>query len=977
MSGRKLVIVESPAKARTIAGYLGADWDVEASVGHIRDIPTPSELPPEMKKGPFGKFGVNIDDDFDPYYVVDADKKKKVRELRALLKGADELYLATDEDREGEAIAWHLLETLQPKVPVKRMVFHEITKEAIQRAANTTREVDTHLVDAQETRRILDRLYGYEVSPVLWRKVKAGLSAGRVQSVATRLVVERERERMAFRAASYWDVEGDFTPDGESNVFTARLTGVDGRKVATGRDFADDGTLTTAKAVQLDEAAATGIAAALPASEVTVTDVSEKPYTRRPSAPFTTSTLQQEASRKLRLNSRNAMRVAQRLYENGYITYMRTDSTTLSDAALAAARQQARDLYGGEYVPDAPRRYEKKVKNAQEAHEAIRPAGDRFRTPAQVSGELRGEEYALYELIWKRTVASQMADARGSTASVRLGATLGEGAPARAVELSASGTVITFRGFLAAYEEGRDERQATRRKDEAQEERRLPRLGVGTALRTVRAEALGHETSPPPRYTEATLVKAMEERGIGRPSTYASTIGTIQDRGYVSNRGSALIPSWLAFAVTRLMEEHFSRLVDYGFTASMEEDLDAIARGDEQRAAWLRRFYFGDEATSAEGLRDLVDDLGDIDARAISTIDIGEGIVVRVGRYGPYVEETVPAGVDPSTGEVTDAAALGEGAAPAAPRRATIGDDIAPDELTPALARELLETAADDGRVLGTDPSTGHEVVARAGRYGPYVTEVLPEADEAPAKGRGKAARAKPRTASLFKDMDLATIDLDTALRLLSLPRVVGVDPDSGEEITAQNGRYGPYLKKGTDSRSIETEQQLFDITLEQALAIYAQPKQRGRAAAKPPIAELGTDPVSGRAVVVKDGRFGPYVTDGETNATLRKDDDPEKITPERGYELLADKRARGPVKKRTTKKAPTKKTATRKTATRKTAASKTATNASATKAAATKATATKAAATKSSAAKATATKDAATGPAATKAAGARPATQA
>jgi DNA topoisomerase-1 len=935
-AGRKLVIVESPAKARTIAGYLGSDWDVEASVGHIRDIPTPSEMPAEIKKGPFGKFGVNIEDDFDPYYVVDADKKKKVRELKALLKNADELYLATDEDREGEAIAWHLLETLQPTVPVKRMVFHEITKEAIQRAANATRDVDTRLVDAQETRRILDRLYGYEVSPVLWRKVKAGLSAGRVQSVATRMVVERERERMAFRSASYWDVDADLTPDGDANLFTARLTGVDGRKVATGRDFADDGTLTNAKATQLDEPAATGIATALRSADVRVVEVSEKPYTRRPSAPFTTSTLQQEASRKLRLNSRNAMRVAQRLYENGYITYMRTDSTTLSDAALAAARQQARDLYGSDYVPDAPRRYEKKVKNAQEAHEAIRPAGDRMRTPAQVAGELRGEEFALYELIWKRTIASQMADARGSTASVRLGASLGEAAPVSTVELSASGTVITFRGFLAAYEEGRDERQVARRKDLAEEERRLPRLGEGTQLTVVRTEALGHETSPPPRYTEATLVKAMEERGIGRPSTYASTIGTIQDRGYVTNRGSALVPSWLAFAVTRLMEVHFSRLVDYDFTASMEEDLDAIARGDEQRAVWLRRFYFGDEATSAEGLRDLVADLGDIDARAVSTIDIGDGIVVRVGRYGPYVEETVPAGVDPTTGEVTGAAALGDDGAPAAPRRATINDDIAPDELTPAMARQLLDTAADDGRVLGKDPATGRDVVARAGRYGPYVTEVLPEADEAPAKGRGKAVRPRPRTASLFKDMDLATIDLDTALRLLSLPRVVGVDPESGEEITAQNGRYGPYLKKGSDSRSLEAEQQLFDITLDQALAIYAQPKQRGRAAAKPPLAELGTDPVSGRPVVVKDGRFGAYVTDGETNATLRKDDDPEKITPERGYELLADKRAQGPSKKRTAKKSTAKKSPARKVTARKGAAKKTAAGpATATKAAA------------------------------------------
>ncbi|WP_392543244.1 type I DNA topoisomerase [Oryzobacter telluris] len=924
MAGRKLVIVESPAKARTIAGYLGPDWDVEASVGHIRDIPTPSEMPADIKKGPFGKFGVNVDADFEPYYVVDADKKKKVRELKALLKDADELYLATDEDREGEAIAWHLLETLQPKVPVKRMVFHEITKEAIQRASNTTRDLDVRLVDAQETRRILDRLYGYEVSPVLWRKVKAGLSAGRVQSVATRLVVERERLRMAFRTASYWDVEADVTPGAESDQFTARLTGVDGARVATGRDFADDGTLKNAKATALDEATARGIATALHDAQVRVAEVSEKPYTRRPSAPFTTSTLQQEASRKLRLNSRNAMRVAQRLYENGYITYMRTDSTSLSESALTAARTQAREMYGAEYVPDSPRLYEKKVKNAQEAHEAIRPSGDRFRTPAQVRGELRGEEFALYELIWKRTVASQMADARGSTASVRLAATLTD-APAREVELSASGTVITFRGFLAAYEEGRDE-SAKRGGDD--EERRLPRLGEGTALRTVRADALGHETSPPARYTEATLVKAMEEMGIGRPSTYASTIGTIQDRGYVSNRGSALVPSWLAFAVTRLMEVHFSRLVDYDFTASMEEDLDAIARGDQERAAWLHRFYFGEEGHSAEGLRDLVADLGDIDARAISTIEIGDGIVVRVGRYGPYVEEVVPAGVDPATGEVTDATAAD--AAPAQPRRATINDDIAPDELTPAKARELLELAADDGRVLGTDPESGHEIVARAGRYGPYVTEVLPEDDApAPAKGKKAAAKAKPRTASLFKDMDLATIDLEAALRLLSLPRVVGTSTEedgTSVEITAQNGRYGPYLKKGTDSRSLVTEQQLFDITLEEALAIYAQPKQRGRAAAKPPLAELGNDPVSGKPVVVKDGRFGPYVTDGETNATLRKDDDPEQISPERGYELLADKRARGPVKKtakKATKKAPAKKAATKKTATKKSATKK------------------------------------------------------
>ncbi len=922
-----LVIVESPAKAKKIAEFLGKDYQVDASVGHIRDLPNPSELPVEMKKGAYGRFAINVDDGFDPYYVVDGDKKKKVAELKRALKDADELLLATDEDREGEAIAWHLLEVLKPKVPVKRMVFHEITKEAIQRAVNETRDIDIQMVDAQETRRVLDRLYGYEVSPVLWRKVKQGLSAGRVQSVATRMVVERERERMAFTSASYWDVEGEFAPSNgrgqASDHFQARLTGVDGSRVATGRDFADTGELKTSGVRHLDAALATAIAEAMGESTVTVREVSEKPYTRRPSAPFTTSTLQQEASRKLRLGSQSAMRTAQRLYENGYITYMRTDSTTLSGSAISAARRQATDLYGAEYIPDAPRTYGKKSKNAQEAHEAIRPAGDSFRTPAQVAGELKGQEYALYELIWKRTVASQMSDARGSTASVKLGATLPSGTSAGGVavadaEFSASGTVITFRGFLAAYEEGRDEDRHGR--SEADTERRLPKLSEGVDLDTLRADAQGHQTNPPARYTEATLVKALEEKGIGRPSTYAATVGTIQDRGYVRTKGSALIPTWLAFAVTRLLELHFSRLVDYDFTASMEEDLDAIARGDEQRVAWLKRFYFGDEAKHAEGLRDLVADLGDIDARGVSTIEIGEGIVVRVGRYGPYVEDVN------NEGE---------------PKRASITDDIAPDEMTAAKGRELLETAADDGRVLGQDPDNGRDIVAKAGRYGPYVTEVIPDPDDdagasvvagdggtGPKKPTKKAAKVKPRTGSLFKDMDLSTIELDTALKLLSLPRVVGTDPESGDEITAQNGRYGPYLKKGTDSRSLATEDQLFTVTLEESLAIYAQPKQRGRAAA-PPLKELGNDPVSEKPVVVKDGRFGAYVTDGETNATLRKDDDPESITPERGFELLADKRAKGPTTrkrpaKKTTKKAATKKRApAKKTAAKKTTAKK------------------------------------------------------
>jgi DNA topoisomerase I len=918
--GRTLVIVESPAKAKKIGEYLGKGYDVDASVGHIRDLPSPRELPADMKKGPYGKFAVDVDNGFDPYYVVDPDKRKKVAELKRLLKDADELLLATDEDREGEAIAWHLLEVLKPKVPVRRMVFHEITKEAIVRAAKETRELDTRLVDAQETRRILDRLYGYEVSPVLWRKVRQGLSAGRVQSVATRIVVERERERMVFRRASYWDVEGDFASDSDAaQGFSARLSVVDGKRVATGRDFGDDGVLKGANVVHLDEATAQLIAnAVMDNAQVKVTDVAEKPYTRRPYAPFTTSTLQQEASRKLRLSSKNAMRVAQRLYENGYITYMRTDSTTLSEAALTAARGQARDMYGAEYVPDSPRRYEKKVKNAQEAHEAIRPAGDRFRTPAQVAGELRGEEFALYELIWKRTVASQMADARGSTATVKLGAKLALSAQSRVVEFSASGTVITFRGFLAAYEEGRDDEDTAARSAAvlaADEQRRLPKLSVGIPLAVLGAEAGGHETSPPARYTEATLVKSMEEKGIGRPSTYAATVGTIQDRGYVNSRGSALIPTWLAFAVTRLLEEHFSKLVDYDFTASMEEDLDRIANGDEQRVDWLKRFYFGAESTSVEGLRHLVDDLGEIDAREISTIPIGEGIVVRVGRYGPYIEETIPAGVESTTGEVAEGAA-------GQIRRVTINDDIAPDELTTAMARDLLEAAADDGRVLGQDPQTGRDIVAKAGRYGPYVTEVLPE-EVAALKGKSKV---KPRTASLFKDMDLASLDFDTALQLLTLPRVLGKDPDDGEDITAQNGRYGPYLKKGTDSRSIQTESQLFTMTLQEALAIYAKPKERGRAAAAP-LRELGSDPVSGKSMVVKEGRFGAYVTDGETNATLRKDDAPETITPERGAELLAEKRARGPVtRKKAAKKTTTKRAATKKATTKKAAMKKAAT---------------------------------------------------
>lgn len=939
MPGRKLVIVESPAKARTIAAYLGDGFNVEASVGHIRDLPQPSELPAEMKKGPFGKFAVDVDHGFQPYYVVDPDKRRKVADLKKALKDADELYLATDEDREGEAIAWHLLEELKPKVPVKRMVFHEITREAIQRALASPRDLDDRLVDAQETRRILDRLYGYEVSPVLWRKVRQGLSAGRVQSVATRMVVERERERMAFREAEYWDVKGTFRlaeaaaasgAGADDTAFDARLVSLGGARVATGRDFDDRGVLRArGEVVQLGEEQARACAAALEPASFAVLEVETKPYTRKPAAPFTTSTLQQEAARKMRMGSRQTMRVAQALYENGYITYMRTDSPALSREATDAARRQAADLYGPEFVPDHPRVYSAKNKGAQEAHEAIRPAGDHFRTPGQVARELSGDQFRLYELIWKRTIASQMADARGSTASVRLGADVdrlpglpGGDGPTRAV-FAASGTVITFRGFLAAYEESRDaERYADEAGDGAgagggergERESRLPQMAAGDPLTALALTPDGHRTSPPPRYTEASLVKALEERGIGRPSTYASIIGVIQDRGYVSNRGQALVPSWLAFAVTRLLEENFDRLVDYDFTAGMEEDLDAIAAGQKDRVEWLSRFYFGagEGATTADalGLRDLVENHPDIDAREVNSIEIGDGIVLRVGRYGPYLEDAAAPAAEDGT-----------------PRRASVPEDLAPDELTVAKARELLETQPDGDRVLGEDPATGTTIVARNGRYGPYVTEVLPEPElpeglSAAEKKRRLAAAPKPRTGSLFRSMQLQTVTLEDALRLLSLPRVVGVDPATGEEITAQNGRYGPYLKKGTDSRTLPSEDAIFDTTLEEALAIYAQPKRgRGQSASTAALRELGPDPVSTKPIVVKDGRFGPYVTDGETNATLRKGDEVESVTLERAAELLAEKRARGPVKRSTARggarkpaaKAPARKAATKK----------------------------------------------------------------
>ena len=908
--GRRLVIVESPAKAKTIKGYLGPGYVVEASVGHIRDLPNGAAEVPEKYTGEVRRLGVDVEHDFQPIYVVNADKKAQVRKLKEQLAESDELFLATDEDREGEAIAWHLLEVLKPKVPVHRMVFHEITKDAIQDAVRNPRELNKRMVDAQETRRILDRLYGYEVSPVLWKKVMPRLSAGRVQSVATRLVVERERERIAFRSAEYWDLTGTFStgragdPSDPSSL-VARLNSVDGRRVAQGRDFGADGQLKAAsgQVLHLDEANARALAAALADTAFAVRSVESKPYRRSPYAPFRTTTLQQEASRKLGFGAKATMQVAQKLYENGFITYMRTDSTTLSDTAVAAARAQVTQLYGANYLPEKPRTYAGKVKNAQEAHEAIRPSGDRFRTPAETG--LTGDQFRLYELIWKRTVASQMKDATGNSVTVKIG---GRSADGRDVEFSASGKTITFHGFMKAYVEGADDPNA----ELDDRERRLPQVAEGDALRAEEITTDGHATKPPARYTEATLVKELEEREIGRPSTYASIIGTILDRGYVFKKGTALVPSFLSFAVVNLLEKHFGRLVDYDFTARMEDDLDRIARGEAQSVPWLKRFYFGEGETGAAGgaadagngdgdhlggLKELVTDLGAIDAREISSFPVGEGIVLRVGRYGPYVER----GEKDAEGH----------------QRADVPDDLAPDELTVAYAEELLAKPSGDFE-LGADPVSGNQIVAKDGRYGPYVTEILPEGT--PKTGKNAV---KPRTASLFKSMALDTVTLEDALRLMSLPRVVGKDAE-GVEITAQNGRYGPYLKKGTDSRSLTSEDQLFTITLEEALAIYAQPKQRGRAAAKPPLKELGTDPVSERPVVVKDGRFGPYVTDGETNATLRTGDSVEDITPERGYELLAEKRAKGPAKK-TAKKAPAKK-APAKTAAKKTAAKKTTT---------------------------------------------------
>ena len=869
--GTKLVIVESPSKARTIAGYLGQGYVVESSVGHIRDMPdSAAEIPAKYRGEPWARLGVDVDHNFEPLFVVHSDKRQQVSKLKSLLKDADELLLATDEDREGEAIAWHLLEELKPKVPHSRMVFHEITPEAIARAIANPRQVDDGLVDAYQARRVLDRLYGYEVSPVLWKKVMPKLSAGRVQSVATRLVVDRERERIAFRPAAYSDLEAEFAtkdhgkPDiSDPTSFTASLVTVDGRRVAQGRDFTSTGQLRTEDVLHLDAEAAAALAQRLENAAFAVSSVERKPYRRSPYAPFRTTTLQQEASRKLGFSAKHTMSIAQRLYENGHITYMRTDSVTLSQTAISAARKQAAELYGANYVPDAPRTYASKVKNAQEAHEAIRPAGDSFRTPRQLAGDrLSSDERRLYELIWQRTVASQMKDATGESVSVRVA---GTSASNERAEFGATGKVINFYGFLKAYVEDTDDAA-----DRDDRERRLPPLAESDPLDVLRLAPAEHSTRPPARYTEASLVKELEDREIGRPSTYATIIGTILDRGYVFKKGTALVPSFLAFAVVTLLERHFGQLVDYEFTAHMEDVLDEIARGEAERVPWLRRFYFGtpdgDGASADPGLKSLVGDISDIDAREVSSFPLaGSDIVVRVGRYGPYLER--------------------DG------QRVNVPEDIAPDELTVEKAEELFNQPNGDVS-LGTDPDSGREVVAKAGRFGPYVTELLPE--DAPSS-------AKPRTGSLLKSMALDTVTLDDALKLLSLPRTLG--ELDGEQVTVQNGRYGPYVKKGTDSRSLESEEQLFTLTLAEAKELFAQPKTRGRrtGAASPPLRELGQDPATGKPMVIKDGRFGPYVTDGETNASLRKGDEVAAITDQRAAELLADRRAAPPTTRRKT----------------------------------------------------------------------------
>jgi DNA topoisomerase-1 len=856
--GTKLVIVESPAKARKIGSFLGDEYVVEASVGHIRDLPQrAADIPKEFKQFAWAKEGVNIEEEFAPLYVINPDKKSKVAELKELMKDADELILATDEDREGEAIAWHLIEVLRPKIPVRRMVFHEITKDAIVKAAKETRDLDYRLVDAQETRRVLDRLYGYRLSPVLWKKVMPRISAGRVQSVATRLIVERERERMAFISSAWWDLAAVCEAG-----FSARLLSLDGKRVAATNDFDANGGIkdkSAANILLLDEASARELVQSLSGQVLTVKSLEESPRTERPKPPFTTSTMQQDAGSRLGWGAQLTMRIAQRLYENGFITYMRTDSVTLSSLSITAARSSAQALYGKEFVPATPRVYEGKTKNAQEAHEAIRPAGESFRTPGELAPELSRDEFALYDLIWKRTIASQMSDAKKQQMRVDFDVKTKTNKDAI---FRANGSVITFAGFLAAYEDIVEDKA-----DVEDTDRRLPVMSVGEKIKVNEYSCEGHETKPPARYTEPTLVKKLEELGIGRPSTFASIMQTIQDRGYVAKRGRALVPTFLAFSVTGLLEQHFTKLIDYEFTASMEEDLDRIANGEEERVAWLTKFFYGSE--NNPGLADLSADLGAIDAQAINTMKMGEDIEIRVGRFGAYLQQ----------GQGDDR------------KFANIPEQMAPDELTLPVAIELLAKPSGE-RKLGVDPETGLEVIAKSGRFGAYITEVFPVevVEEGAKKKRKKKDVPKPKTASLLSTMSLDTVDLSDALRLLSLPRSLGSYQD--EIITVQNGRYGPYMKHGTDSRTLTSEDQLFSIGLDEAIEIYKQPKVRRRGVAKPPLKELGKDPQTARDVIVKDGRFGVYVTDGETNATLRRGDAVELLTLERALELLAGRRA-------------------------------------------------------------------------------------
>ena len=846
-----LVIVESPTKARTIAAFLGPDVAVESSMGHIRDLPrSASEIPKRAKGEDWARLGVNVDNDFEPLYVIPKERRERIKKLKEMLANVDELYLATDEDREGESIAWHLTEVLKPKVPVHRMVFHEITKSAIEEAFQNPRDLDNRLIQAQEARRILDRLFGYEVSPVLWRKIQQGLSAGRVQSVAVRIVVERERLRMAFTAASYWSVEGTFAASANlDKVFDATLLEIDDSRVATGKDF-DSGGNAKKGIIVLDQQSATELATDLTKADFSVRSVEEKPYKRSPYPPFRTSTLQQDAGRKLRFSSARTMSAAQRLYENGYITYMRTDSTALSGSAVASARSQITKLYGKEYLSPKPRVYASNVKGAQEAHEAIRPAGETFLTPEQVSVKVGTDEASLYDLIWKRTIACQMADAKGVTVSARLAATTTTGTQ---VVFSTSGRTITFPGFLRAYVQGSDDPESTL----DDKEKILPPLAEGESLAVQRLEPTGHETRPPARYTEASLVQKLEELGVGRPSTYASIMSTIQDRGYVWKKGAALVPTFTAFGVVTLLENHFPKLVDYDFTAGMENDLDRIASGDEESVPWLTAFYFGDD-----GLKQKVASrLDDIDPRKVGSISIGNDsdgadVVARIGRYGPYVQR-------------------GE-------ERASIPEDVAPDELTVEMALELIETQNAGDKIFGTDPDSGLIVLGKTGRFGPYVQLGEPE----------EGSKDKPKRASLFKAMSMDELSLDDALKLLSLPRTVGQD-DEGTDILALNGRYGPYIQRGDDRRSLESEDQLFSLTMEEALKVLAEPPRRRGQKASGPLKELGPDPVSGKPVTVRTGRFGPYVTDGEVNASLRKGDDPESITIEKAAELLVARRER------------------------------------------------------------------------------------